>query len=149
MIGNLTSEEIEILLTNNILGRLACNDNLRNYIVPVNYLYSNKSILIHSRMGLKIEMMRKNPHVCFQVDEIENMNKWKSVIIWGLYQELTDEKEKYEAMDTFVKRMMHLKISETAKPPETSIRLHTRSPGNIEMVIYKIIPEKKTGRYEM
>jgi nitroimidazol reductase NimA-like FMN-containing flavoprotein (pyridoxamine 5'-phosphate oxidase superfamily) len=148
MIGSLTNEEIEKILTENILGRLACSDDLQTYIIPVNYLYFENSILVHSRMGLKIEMMRRNPKVCFLVDEIEAMNKWKTVIIRGIYKEISDEMERYKAMNSFVEKLIHLKVSETALPPESSMRVHPRAPGNIKMVVYKIIPQEKTGRFE-
>lgn len=38
----------------------------------------------------KIEMMRKNPKVCFEVDDIKNIFSWKSVIAWGTFEEITD-----------------------------------------------------------
>lgn len=65
-------------------------------------------------------MMRKNPEVCFEVDEMKSFINWTSVIVWGRYQELTDERDRYNAMKLFVDRMMHMKISETAIPPEMS-----------------------------
>jgi len=34
--------------------------------------------------------MRKNPEVCFQLDVIENLASWRSVICWGTFEELTD-----------------------------------------------------------
>lgn len=37
--------------------------------------------------GQKIDWMRKNPNVCLQIDELCG-DGWKSVIIYGLYQEL-------------------------------------------------------------
>jgi hypothetical protein len=45
--------------------------------------------------------------------------------------------------------MMHMKISETAVPPEISEkRVHPRSPGNIRPVIFRIVISGKTGRFE-
>jgi nitroimidazol reductase NimA-like FMN-containing flavoprotein (pyridoxamine 5'-phosphate oxidase superfamily) len=94
-------------------------------------------------------MMRKNPRVCFEVDEMKNLENWKSIIAWGEYQELTDERDRYYAMKLFVDRMMHLKISETAIPPEISpIRVHPRSPVNVKPVIYRIVINEISGRFE-
>jgi len=117
MVGKLSNEQIEEVLKENALGRIGCNDGERNYVVPVNYVYDGKFIIAHSVMGMKIKIMRKNPQVCFEVDEMKSFTKWKSVIVWGEYQELVDERERYYAMRLFVDRMMHIKISKTAIDP--------------------------------
>ncbi len=149
MTGKLNNEQIEEVLKANVLGRIGCSGEERTYVVPVNYVYDGKYIIGHSLEGLKIRMMRKNPDLCFEVDEIQNYTDWKSVIVWGRFQELTDDKEKYAAMKLFVDRMMRLKISETAIPPEISEkRVHPRTPGNIKPVIYRILVTEKTGRFE-
>jgi uncharacterized protein len=149
MIGKLSEEQIEEVLTANVLGRIGCNDGSKTYVVPINYVYDGKFIISHSVEGMKIKMMRKNPQVCFEVDVMNSFTNWKSVIAWGEYQELTDERERYQAMKLFVDRMMRMKISETASLPElTEQRVHPRSPGNIKPVIYRIVITEKTGRYE-
>jgi len=149
MIGSLTYEAAKEVLHSNILGRLGCGDGKKIYVVPVNYVFDGKHIIAHSVVGMKIHMMRKNPKVCFEVDEMKNLRNWKSVIIWGEYQELTDERDRYAALKLFVDRTMHMKISETAIPPETSEqRTHPRSPGNIKPIVYRIVIEEMTGRYE-
>jgi nitroimidazol reductase NimA-like FMN-containing flavoprotein (pyridoxamine 5'-phosphate oxidase superfamily) len=149
MIGKLTQEQIEEVLTENILGRLGCSVDNNTYIVPNNYVFDGKHIIAHSTGGMKIEMMRKNPRVCFVVDEIKDFSNWRSVIAWGEYQEITAERERYEAMKLFVDKTLKLKISETAIPPELSAeRVHPRSPGNIRPVIYRIVITETSGRYE-
>jgi uncharacterized protein len=149
MIGRLSDEQIEEVLKKNLLGRIGCNDGKKTYVVPINYVYDGRFIIGHSVAGMKIRMMRKNPSVCFEVDEMKSFTKWKSVIIWGEYQELNDERERYYAMKLFVDRMMKMKISESAVPPEISeLRVHPRSPGNIKPVIYRIVITEKTGRFE-
>ena len=149
MIGKLNKEQIEEVLKENVLGRIGCSDGKKIYVVPVNYVYDGKFIIGHSLAGMKINMMRKNPEVCFEVDEMKSFTNWKSVIVRGRYQELTDERDRYHAMKLFVDRMMHMKISETAIPPEMSEkRVHPRSPGNIKPVIYRIVIIEKTGRCE-
>lgn len=149
MIGKLTDEEIEEILKSNILGRIGCNDNNKTYVVPVNYVFDGKYIIAHSLDGMKIRMMRKNPSVCFEVDEMKSFTNWRSVIVWGEYQELTEERDRYYAMRLFVDRMIHMKISKTAIPPkidENKAHLHFLS--NIKPVIYRIVITEKTGRFE-
>jgi uncharacterized protein len=150
MIGNLTNEEIEEVLKQNVLGRIGCNDGKRTYVVPVNYVYDGKCIIAHSYEGMKIKMMRKNSDVCFEVDEMKSFTNWKSVIAWGEYQELTDERKRYDAMKLFVDRMLHLKISKSASLPhavEKAAQPHFPQ-GNSRSVIYRIVITEKTGRFE-
>ena len=149
MIGILTDDQVEEVLQSNALGRIGCGDSNKIYIVPVNYVYDGKYIIAHSVEGMKIRMMRKNHSVCFEVDEMKNFTNWKSVIAWGEYQELTEERDRYYAMKLFVDRMIRMKVSETARPPEISEkRLHPRSPGNIRPVVFRIVISERTGRFE-
>ncbi len=149
MIGRLTIDQIDEVLKNNTIGHIGCNDGKKTYVVPVNYVFDGKSIIGHSVAGLKIQMMRKNPAVCFAVDEMKSFTNWKSVILWGEYEELKEERDRYAAMKLFVDRTIRMKISETAIPPEISEqRVHPRSPGNIKPIIYRIIITEKTGRFE-
>jgi nitroimidazol reductase NimA-like FMN-containing flavoprotein (pyridoxamine 5'-phosphate oxidase superfamily) len=149
MIGRLSEEMIEQVLTGNLLGRIGCCTGDQMYVVPVSYVYDGKYIFAHSLEGMKIDIMRKNPNVCFQVDEIKDYMNWKSVIAWGKYEELTEGEARYAAMNYFVERTLRMKVSETAALPEVNAtRIHPRSPGNIRPVIYRIAVTKKTGRYE-
>jgi nitroimidazol reductase NimA-like FMN-containing flavoprotein (pyridoxamine 5'-phosphate oxidase superfamily) len=149
MIGKLSHEQIDEVLHKNLLGRIGCAQNNKSYIVPVNYVYDGKHIIGHSVGGMKIDIMRRNPQVCFEVDEVKDFTNWRSVIVWGQYQEITGEREQYEAMKLFVDKMLKMKISETAVPPELSAdRIHPRSPGNIRPFIYRIVITERSGRYE-
>ena len=147
MLGILSKTEIEDLLYSNNLGRIGCSLNGKTYVVPVNYVYDGRSIIAHSTDGLKIQMMRKNPSVCFEVDHIENNKNWQSVITQGTYMEIMDERERYDAMKLFVDRLLKLKISTTAHPPEMAPE-RLRSSTSAKPVIYRILLLEKTGRYE-
>ncbi len=149
MIGNLSEQEIEDVLKENIFGRIGCSYGQKTYVVPINYVYDGKYIIAHSTLGMKIEMMRHNPNVCFEVDEIKNYTHWKSVIAWGQYQELTNEHDRYLALKLFVEKMMHQKISKTAIPPDiVAKKVHPDVHGHLKPIIYRIIITEKSGRYE-
>lgn len=149
MIGRLTQEQIEIVLKENSLGRIGCHDGKKSYVVPVNYVYDGKFIIAHSALGMKIEIMRKNPAVCFEVDEVKSFTNWKTVIAWGKYQELTEERERYQALKLFVEKKLHLKISETALLPVLpGGKLHQQTTANSKGIMYRIVLIEKTGRYE-
>lgn len=149
MIGHLTEAECREFLKNQVVGRLGCYQPGKPYIVPVNFLFDGISIIAHSQEGTKIKMMRLHPQVCFETDEMKSLRQWKSVIAWGRYREIDDEREKWEALHAFVDRMMYVKISESAKPPELSAqREHPRS-GQMTTIVYKIDVDILTGRYEV
>jgi len=149
MIGVLNNEQVDQVLRENIVGRIGCADGGKIMVVPVNYVFDGKCIIGHSLPGTKISMMRRNPRVCFEVDEIKNPDQWKSVMVWGEYQELNDERDRYYAMKQFVDRMIHLKISESAIPPEGEAhRVYPGANGNVRPVIYRIVITGKSGRFE-
>jgi uncharacterized protein len=82
MLGQLTTEQCEQILASEVVGRIGCYADHEVNIVPVTYVFDKGFVYAHSKEGHKINMMRKNPKVCFQVDRIENMASWRSVIGW-------------------------------------------------------------------
>lgn len=149
MLGELTPEEIGEMLSNNSIGRIGCNDGEKTYVVPISYLLEQSGILCHSKNGMKIEMMRRNPEVCFEVDDIKDYNNWSCVIAWGTYQELTSGEDIEYARQFFSEYMLQQKTSETALPPHTQEeRYHTAKLDYIPAIYYRIHFHKVTGRYE-
>ena len=148
-LGKLTEEQIEGVLSNNSVGRIGCSDGQQTYVVPVTYVYDGRHIIAHSIYGMKIRIMRSNPSVCFEVDEIESPLKWKSVIAWGTYQELREERERMQAISLFVEKFRRLPMSVTAHPPDI---LNMKKPvihsESARAIIYRIILDTKTGRFE-
>src|SRR6195952_2636408 len=108
MLGELSELEIETLLKQQVIGRIACHADDTTYIVPINYVYNGTCIYGHSSIGKKIEMMRKNPEVCFEVDDIKSVFRWQSVIAWGRFEEITDSNEMERAMQRLLHRIMPL-----------------------------------------
>ena len=144
MIAQLTSEQMNQVLTSQVVGRIGCHFKGRTYIVPVAFAFDGSHIYAHSKTGLKINMMRKNPRVCFQVDMIENMANWRSVIIDGEFEELKTMSLQLKAYELLKGRLTPFVTSEAAKPVQSP------PPGEKKMrpVFFRISIEEKTGRYE-
>ena len=70
MIGELAMNEIDQVLREGVIGRIGCHARGRTYVVPVTYVYDGVSIIGHTGDGLKVRMMRENPVVCFEVDQL-------------------------------------------------------------------------------
>lgn len=149
MLGELTEEEISRLLEQQFVGRIACTDGQVPYVVPVSYIFEGASILCHSRDGLKIQMMRANPNVCFEVDDIRDYNHWRTAIAWGVFEELTHPDALSHAQQVFSSQMLQSKTEQSAPTPELlATRSHNAMPASVPTVFYRIHFTKVTGRYE-
>lgn len=97
-----------------------------------------------------MEMMRKNPKVCFQVDEMKDMGDWKSVIAWGDFEELLDENERNNALKILLKRQLPFISSITTHLgdawPFSSAT--TAELDKIPGIVFRISINKKTGKLE-
>mgnify|MGYP003476912176 FL=1 len=91
MLGELSNDEIENLLTSNVIGRIGCYANQKMFVVPITYIYDDGCVIGHTIEGLKISILRQNPECCFEVDAMENIANWQSVIAWGTFEELKGE----------------------------------------------------------
>ena len=137
------------MLKENTVGRIACTDGNMPYVVPVSYIFENNTLLCHSRDGMKIEMMRRNPQVCFEIDEIRDYTHWKCIIAWGIYQELTEDADIEHARQYFSEYMLQMKTSETSDPPHLhGERPHDTKPDYVPAIFYRIHLQKVTGRFE-
>lgn len=147
MLGDLTANQIETVLHREVVGRIGCHAEDTTYVVPMTYAYDGQFVYGHTREGMKIDMMRKNPNVCFEVDVMDNMSNWRSVIAWGTFEELKTPEERETGMQQLIDRVMPILTGET-----TVSHLMTDGHGkyveSMKGVVYRIKLTKKTGRYE-
>lgn len=147
MLGKLKNEEVEELIRNQFVGRIGCYAGDIVYVVPVSYAYDGTYIYGRTFEGMKVDMMRKNPRICFEVDDTKNLGNWQSVIAWGEFEELNEKEERTKALQTLLDRALPLISSETMHitpqwpfPPEDA--------GNVEGIVYRVRLTDKTGRFE-
>jgi nitroimidazol reductase NimA-like FMN-containing flavoprotein (pyridoxamine 5'-phosphate oxidase superfamily) len=86
-IEELSAEEIDALLREELVGRIGCHADGETYVVPIIYAYDGDAVYVASREGRKLRMMRTNPAVCFEVDRYER-GSWRSVIAQGRFEQL-------------------------------------------------------------
>ncbi len=148
MLGDLSEQEMNSLLENQLVGRIGCHTDGEIFVVPITYVYKDGYIYGHSREGKKIHMMRKNPRVCFEVDEMESISHWKSVMIWGEYEEMESEKDKADAFKILSDRLNNMEASETMMKPSYDLpNPHPHNAG-AKPIAYRIKALEKSGRYE-
>ena len=136
MINILHEDEARDLLIDERIGRLGCIADGEPYVVPVNYIYHDGSVLVHSLPGRKIIAMRLNPRICLQVDRIESDFGWKSAIAFGNYEEVTNAAERSHTLDLLLKRFPQL------TPVETLIAEDAMAPAPI---VFRIVIDRLTG----
>jgi nitroimidazol reductase NimA-like FMN-containing flavoprotein (pyridoxamine 5'-phosphate oxidase superfamily) len=86
--GELTREEMDGVLQRQTVAHLGCQRGGRPYVLPLNYAWDGEAVYVHALGGAKIDIMRENPQVCVQVDEVEGPISWRSVVGWGRFEEL-------------------------------------------------------------
>jgi len=138
----LTLEEI---LQGTIICRMAMMDGDLPYIIPFNYGYKEGCLYIHSAPdGKKIDLLRKNPEVCFEVEDKMEITtgelacdwstRYRSVVGYGNVEILSDEAGKQQGLEV---------IMAQHGAPE----LREFNPKNINrMVILKLTITSMTGK---
>jgi nitroimidazol reductase NimA-like FMN-containing flavoprotein (pyridoxamine 5'-phosphate oxidase superfamily) len=148
MLGELNKEQIETLLNTENIARLGCYADGKIYVVPVSYAYDNGYIYAHSKDGMKVQMMRKNPEICIEVDAMQNMANWQSVISWGKFEELKDKESQMKGMKLLMDKLKPLMASETAQPSHGLESSHQQDVKGFHAVAFRIKLGEKTGRFE-
>lgn len=142
MLGELNKRAIIDLLENNFIGRIGCHADGETYIAPINYIYRDSAIYAHSGPGKKIDMMRKTPKVCFQVDEIDDTFRWQSIIVQGNYEELSGA-ERQQALQELIKAISIRRDKASQGPSHAIDPVHQQ-----ELIVYRIRIQEASGRYE-
>ena len=149
MLGELNPEMIEEMLNSQLLGRIGCHADGITYVVPVHFAYEAPYIYANSANGLKIDIMRKNPKVCFEIDDIENFFNWQSIICQGIFEEITDLNEMQQARQKIIDLIEpYLPFAEDAHPAHGITNNARELDTQKKLVVYKIKLTDKAGRFE-
>lgn len=142
MLGVLNSRQIEQVLHSEVIGRIGCLDRGRVYVVPITYVYDGTSVYGHSVDGVKLRAMRADPRVCFEVEQVDNLANWRSVIAWGTFEELRNQ-DAEAGMRLLVDRLMPLLVSSTSGPAHEQGHQTSR-----QAMVYRIRLDERSGRFE-
>lgn len=62
-------EELQSIIRDSLVCRLGLCDGERPYIVPMSFGYDGKYLFFHcAREGRKLDIIRRNPNVCFEFE---------------------------------------------------------------------------------
>ncbi len=138
-------EEIVEIIEKAPVCRLGlCRDNVP-YVVPLNFGYRDGCLYLHcAKEGKKMEMIRANPRVCFEIDiDVEVIQadqpcdwgmKYASVIGFGTAFVLEDPEEKQRGLDAIMEHYS----SKPAQPYPESFLKHT--------AVIRVEVEEMTGK---
>ena len=147
MLGDLTKTECLNLLSSQVIGRLACTDGLFPYVVPVTYRFDGEYIYGQTNEGRKLNILRNNPNVCFEVDSMSDMANWKSAIVVGIFEEL-QHIEASKARAILFNSIYSLMTSSTLHPHEHEEPEIIDDEGRVKYFMYRIKINSLSGRFE-
>ena len=131
--------EMHELLERQSFGHLGCAREGRPYVVPMNYAYDGKDLVFFTTEGMKTHFIDANPEVCLQVEEVTDSAHWRSVMVIGRAEKLTQTEAVQQAMQQIVKRNPSLTPAISA----TSLDAWGRA---VDIALYRITPEIIDGR---
>jgi len=148
---------LEEILSGAQICRLAMCDGEKPYLLPFNFGYRERCIYIHSAPeGKKIELLRLNPNVCFEVEDPVSIvpgkkacnwsTRYRSVVGEGTVEIITEHEGKKMGLEVIMaqhgipeltdfdpsqlERMVILKVSITSMSGKKSSNWDTQpSPG--------------------
>lgn len=145
MLIELNDSEIKDTIKNNSIGRLGYTDGVNVHVIPMNYRYNTNFITCYSLEGNKIDIMRNNRSVCFEIDEITDFNHWKCVVINGLFEEIINESELAVLRPLYTEYALRKRVSLTDDSKISQTNNVVEKPER-KQVFYKIIYNIVSGR---
>lgn len=138
--------QLEDILKHGTICRLAFVDNDTSYIVPLSYGYTHQTLYFHSAAeGKKIDLLRKNPRLCFEIETgVEVVSaplpcnwgmKYKTIIGHGTATIIENISEKMMAMNIIMDQY-------GLEHPDRNIKADALKG----IVIFKLSITKMTGK---
>jgi len=135
----LNTAEIEEILARNHVGRLAFARENHVDIEPIHYVYSNGWLYGRTSPGRKLEAIGgKWRPVAFEVDEVEDLFSWRSVVVRGGFYVIDAEggpaeREERQRAIGLLRRLV----------PQTNT---ADDPVSFRNVLFRIAVQDATGR---
>lgn len=136
----MSSQEIQNLLEQVGYGHLGCAFEGRPYVVPMQYyLDESSTIYIFTTEGQKTQYMDANPQVCLHVEDVQDGQHWRSVVVTGTAERVTQQPD--------IDRVMQLVKTRnpTTLSPAISRVWNDALGRENTIAIYRIHPSEITG----
>ena len=138
-IDEMGQKEIQSFLQQVGYGHLGYIHEGKPYVMPMHYYLEDSDIYLFTTEGMKTHDIDANPEVCLQVEEIQDPLHWRSVIVTGRAERLTEQQDIDHVMQ-FIKER-----NPTLSPAIN--RTWSDAWGRAEVIaIYRIYPGEMSGR---
>jgi nitroimidazol reductase NimA-like FMN-containing flavoprotein (pyridoxamine 5'-phosphate oxidase superfamily) len=138
-IRDMARGEMTALLSRAAYGHLGVARDGHPYVVPMHYAFDGEDIYFFTTEGTKTEFIEANHEVCFQVEEVEDATRWRSVMLTGRAKRLAKPEEVERAMQLITERNPTL----TPALNRTEIGAWKRLAN---IAVYRVRPEAVYGR---
>jgi nitroimidazol reductase NimA-like FMN-containing flavoprotein (pyridoxamine 5'-phosphate oxidase superfamily) len=89
IVRELSREASWAFLARHHVGRLACAKGGQPYVCPISYATGEDGALYSvTTIGQKVAWMRVNPLIALEVDDVQTLQQWESVIVTGRFEEI-------------------------------------------------------------
>ena len=135
---DLSDTECQAVLNRHHVGRLALSHKDRVEIVPIHYVHDDGWIYGRTAAGTKIEIATHNRWVAFEVDEVDGLFDWRSVVAkGGLYILRKDGSEQEQALYDKGLKMIRRLVPDALTPND---------PVPERALLFRIHLDELTGR---
>ena len=119
------------MLARHNVGRIAYTFRDRVDVEPIGYVYADGALVFRTAPGSKIETLAHHPWVALEIDEVEGVFDWRSVVVHGttyVLQETGNEAElrAYLSAVTSLRRLVPATFGDGDPAPFRSVvvKLH-------------------------
>ena len=85
VIRELSRDEVEETINRNRVGRIAFSFHDRVDIQPIHYIYERGWLYGRTSEGEKIYTLKHNQWIAFEIDEVNDLFEWRSVVVHGSF----------------------------------------------------------------
>lgn len=134
----LARDEIEAVLGRNRIGRIAFSVDGSVDIEPISYVFHDGALYGRTSPGTMLTSVWHEPMVAFEVDEVDALVRWRSVVVHGVFHRISSD-------GSPAQRRRHRRAVELLRRvmPET-LRVDDPFPGRT--VVFRILIRHATGR---
>ncbi len=146
-IEDLGEGQVHKLLSDHCVGSLGYIAYQTPYVVPITYYYDreNEAIISYTTEGHKIASLRENPQVSLLVYHKEGMMWWRSVLIHGKFEELSQLDAKFQ-LKQFCEGVRKVLVNQGIQPSDFINEFSSKSNSKDMPIVYRIQIEDWTAK---
>jgi nitroimidazol reductase NimA-like FMN-containing flavoprotein (pyridoxamine 5'-phosphate oxidase superfamily) len=111
----LDADECRAVLAEQRLCVIAITDGAEPYAIPLFYGFDGETVFLGISEGKKTRILDENPRVCVSVNDIGPGDAWRSIMVAGRAEVVTDAAERERAVQVL---MSHNRRADRPQPPK-------------------------------